>query len=133
MPTPTPLDAKLRDAATQALARVGVPLTFTARSGGSYDPSTGVAVPGSTTYALPASPPLDYDVRYLGQSNGSGDTIQAGDVKIILAGVDADAAGYAPQVGDLVAINGAEWRCVGIKQQWSGALVAAYEMQFRKG
>ena len=107
--------AKLAITARKLIKSAGASFTFS-RVTSTYNPTTGVEVPTTTTYS-------GYGVfGQYDQSNYS-DLIQAGDVSMTLEAVSTE-----PQIGDTVAT----YRIISVqKTAPDGSTVVIYELQLR--
>jgi len=88
-----------------------------------YSASTGKTTTVKRRFQAKASPPQEYDSRYI-----NGDSIQAGDSSIFLAGKDLK---FIPKKGMVVIERDQRWRSVRVRKHRSGDDIAAWEIQLR--
>ena len=116
------LDTRARATAETMIAKFGKAMTLTREAVGTYVPSTGSAPVTATSYAVigVVSQPSN-TVLAMGLA-------QAGDIVVLLA---AKSLTVAPQAGDVLVIDAANWQVLGVRSMFSGELVATYELQAR--
>lgn len=121
---PTPLDKKLVPATLKMIQRFGRNMDFTNPRTDSYDPATGEGKEEiHRTLTAKASPPIDYEQRYI-----DGETIKRGDARIFLA---ASELAFTPERDMHVKIDNAEFKVLNVLPLHSGEQIAAYEVQLR--
>lgn len=122
--TATVLDTKLRPKVVALLAKYGKDVTFTAKPG-SYSHTTGAASAGASLGTVRCTPPAGYAQRYV-----DGDVIRQGDVQLYLAGQGLT---FTPEPGQRVTFDSTTYTVVAARPIYSGDLVAAWEVQARRG
>jgi hypothetical protein len=122
----TALDAKLLPKTLALVAKYGKQMSFAVpASGYTFDSSTGVGTPGAiTTYVETCTPPDKYKDSFV-----NGDTIQEGDVWIILPAMNL---AFTPMKTQQVTFDGNTWVIVQLDPLYSGDSVCAYELRLRK-
>ena len=134
---PGSLDATLRDAAFDLCNDVGRTYTVQGNSQQAYDPTTGISSKTSTQQmTVLGSPPLDYDVSLIDEK-----AVQRGDVRVIvpfkqsstktLDSIDFDSF-RLDRPGQTFEIDNETLTAVSVRPIYSGASIAAYELQLRR-
>jgi len=122
---PTVLDKALVPAALKMINEFGRDMEFTIFHETSYDPATGVGSENiCQTLTAKASPPINYDKRYV-----DGDSVQRGDARIFLA---ASGLAFTPEPDMHVKFDTFEFKAIAVLPLHSGEQVAAYEVQLRR-
>lgn len=122
---PTVLDTEILPEVLDVIETYGKTVTVSQVGVGTYDPTTGVGTPDSTTpYSAKASPPDRFDNALIDNDN-----IQVGDTYIIFAG---QGLAFTPRVGMKVTIDSVIWRCIAVTPFYSGEQIAAWEVHLRK-
>ena len=113
-------------------AKVGAALTTYGRditvttAANSYDPATGTNTQTPTNHTVRASPPLEYDRRYV-----DGNTVREGDVQYIFQ--DAG-LGFTPAQGQKLTDGSRVYRIVSVRTDtydYFGSTFVAYTVQAR--
>ncbi len=121
----TEFDTEFIALALELINEAGKQVAFKTVSQGAYDAATGKVAGGTvSTFSSKVSPPEAYHQRYI-----DGDTVQVGDVSIMLPSASA---GFVPAINTVVTIDGLEWRVVGFNPVYSGEQVALYKLQLRR-
>lgn len=121
----TALDKDLVPAALEMINEFGRNMEFTDPRVSSYDPVTGTGSESiCKTLTAKASPPVDYEQRYI-----DGDSVQRGDARIFIA---ASGLAFIPKRDMHVKFDTFEFKAISILPLHSGEQVAAYEVQLRK-
>jgi hypothetical protein len=119
----TKLDERMRALALTQINAKGKTMTFKKVTDGTYDAATGTATPTSAPVACkgiiarPSSAALQREIARLG------------DQRVYVA---AAALTSTPEPGDLLTIDGADWRIVAVFPYYSGELVALYDFNVRR-
>lgn len=122
---PTALDDKLVPKTLAIINKVGRNMDFTLPLASSYDPATGTGTESiNTTYTVKASPPIDFEQRYI-----DGDSVRRGDVRIILA---ASGLPFTPVPDMKIKFDNIDFSTIAVLPIYSGELIAAYDLQARK-
>ncbi len=120
---PTALDLELLPEVLALIAEVGIATAIT-ENDGTYDPATGATSGTPTSHTVTATPPLDYDVKFI-----DGDVVRVGDTYLYVAG---SGLGFTPKPGFSVVTGGRTWRVVAVRDLRSGEQTAAWELQLRR-
>ena len=123
---PTVLDTKIPSKVLAIIEKYGATGSiFTKRGAGSVSFTTGGVTNPETEITPKLTPPEPYSVAYI-----NGTTIQAGDVKVMVA---AQGLSPLPAPSDRVVLfDGNEFTIEGIETIMSGESVAAYILQLRR-
>ncbi len=122
---PTTLDDKLVPKTLAIINKFGRDMDFTLPLASSYDPATGTGTESIvTTYIVKASPPIDFEQRYI-----DGDSVRRGDVRIILA---AKGLPFIPVPDMKIKFDNIDFSTIAVLPIYSGELIAAYDLQARK-
>jgi len=124
----TALDLSLGATVVNLIARLGKTVSFTVKTVGAYDETTGHAAESDpVVYSKKVSPPDKYDRRLV-----DGHTIQKDDLKVIVPGKDLEWNPLTLAVSNIVVtIDGKLFNVIKVTPIYSGDDVAAYEYQLR--
>lgn len=128
---PTVFDKKFRKLAKKLLKKFGITTgSYTQITTGVFDDDSNTVSNSENTQQIQMSPPLGYS-----QQDRALETIQADDFKIFIAGPDWDDKFpiTQPEVSDRIVLPFGAFTVVFIKPIYSGELIAAYQLQVRKG
>lgn len=121
----TALDETLVPAALALISKVGVSATFHTSGGKAYDEATRtIAEVSGADVAATISPPQPYPTRDV-----DGDLIRVGDAVVYLAG---SGLAFEPELHGKVTVYSQEWTIAAVNALYSGAQVAAWELQLRR-
>jgi len=120
---PGQLDSVLRPVAERLIENFGIPITYR-RLTKTFSAATGKNTTTETLFSTISSPPEPVNNQRI-----DGTAIQVGDMLTLLKSLNL---GFTPSIGDRVTIGADLWQVVGVTPLYSGALVAAYELQLRQ-
>lgn len=136
---PGALDAELIAEAVALIDELGAEMRWRewTRDGLAYDTTTASQPGSSTDWDIVATPPIDYEKKYVGgrlSDDSGGQLILDGDARVFIA---AGAVTFKPKPGDeaLFDVGTADeqlWACLGVKEYRSGRRVALYEAHLRR-
>lgn len=117
------LDATARPLALKLINKYGATITYTTVTAGSYNPATSTATPSEASASVKAVVETYSGVTFF--SN----LITAGDKKLT---VPASSFAAEPKPGDKITLDSLVYTVIAVKQIFSGALAAIYEIAARK-
>jgi hypothetical protein len=113
----TVLDRAMRPAADRLLGMFGDDVTITYKSGGTYDPATGITAPTETTATVKAHIE-QWAVTEFGQ------LVERKGLKVMIPALGET----LPRPDDTVTVDGQEYEVVRVRSSYSGFLAAYYEI-----
>lgn len=113
--------SQLAATAARLLADKGQAVTFSRTTGATYSPVTGAHTGGTPTSFTGNGAAFDYN-----KSEIDGETVQAGDIRLML-----EATSAAPQIDDTATVDGVEYRVMSVFESSPGGVVTHYEVQLR--
>lgn len=113
----------LQNTASKLLQKYGQQISFLRTTPGVYDPSTGEPASSTDTLFTGYGAVMEYSAM-----EKTGDSIQDGDIKIIL-----EKSTVTPEVGDIVTANGKSFVAVHIKHTNPAGTIVMTEIQARLG
>tara|TARA_R110000787_G_scaffold42303_2_gene103988 strand:+ start:3292 stop:3654 length:363 start_codon:yes stop_codon:yes gene_type:complete len=119
----TALDTKLLNEVYSIAELYGKDVTFTTRSS-TYDPTTGKSTVVSTSHAVRVTPPAPFKSSF-----SDGKLIKHGDVSVLLP---AKLLTFTPSLSASVTIDGSVFTIIALDSLYSGANIAAYDLQLRQ-
>ena len=124
-------DTEFGELATELVDEFGTTITFAVTTGKVYTPGSSSASAGTTTlYPVKTSAPFGFDLKWI-----DGDIVRAGDLKVVLAGTDADGVSlpFTPAEGITAVIHGRTYTVVAVMPHQPSDDRVAYTMQLRQG
>jgi hypothetical protein len=121
--------ASMQTLATELIAEFGGSVTFTHKTAGTHNATTGAITGQSTSTQVVKAAVFDYTMKESGKQAIDGETIQAGDKKMLVSSVDLTTA---PALTSTVYASGQLWRIVNIKELNPAGTSLIYELQLRR-
>lgn len=107
--------------ATRLLTAYGQSVTFTRTTSTSFDPVTGVDTVTTSTFSGYGAA---FDYR---NSEIDGERVQRGDIRLLVEATDT-----APIIGDMVTVDGVDYRAMNVAPSSPGGTPTHYTVQLRR-
>lgn len=123
------LDATMVPLCLRLIQNFGVTCDFEQKTAGTHNDDTLVETPGVSVRTVDVPVLVDtYGASAIFKGNAS--NVLTGDKRLWVPGASLDTA---PVPADEVTLVGKVWRVISVAEIWSGAQIALYDVQVRKG